>query len=80
LPLEDAAERSIDDFLHGGWSKLHLAARDARPQFTDLARSFDSSFEARDLKSFEIAPGRLAWWPSYVVLNSEENRSNSLAL
>jgi hypothetical protein len=65
LPLECVAERSTDDFLDEGWPDLHLAVRDARPKFTDLVRqSFDSLFQRKDLKSFEIASGRLAWWPT----------------
>ena len=44
---------------------MHLAARDARAKFTDLVRqSFDGFFQAKGLKSFEIASGRLAWWPT----------------
>jgi hypothetical protein len=65
LPLECVAERATDAFLDEGWPELHLATRDARPKFTDLAsQSFDAFFLARGLKSFEIASGRLAWWPT----------------
>lgn len=65
LPLECVAECSTDDFLDTGWPDLHLAARDARAKFTDLARqSLDGFFQAQGLKSFEIASGRLAWWPT----------------
>jgi hypothetical protein len=65
LPLECVAERATDAFLAEGWPDLHLAMRDARPKFTDLARqSFDAFFLAKGLKSFEIASGRLAWWPT----------------
>jgi hypothetical protein len=65
LPLECVAERSTDDLLDTGWPDLHLAARDARAKFTDLVRqSFDGFFRAKGLKSFEIASGRLAWWPT----------------
>jgi hypothetical protein len=65
LPLECVAERSTDDFLDEGWPDLHVAVRDARPKFTDLARqSFDAFFKAKGLESFEIASGRLAWWPT----------------
>jgi TIR domain len=65
LPLECVAESSTDDFLDTGWPDLHLAARDARAKFTDLARqSLDGFFQAQGLKSFEIASGRLAWWPT----------------
>ena len=65
LPLECVAECSTDDFLDTGWPDLRLAARDARAKFTDLAcRSLDGFFQAQGLKSFEIASGRLAWWPT----------------
>jgi hypothetical protein len=65
LPLECVAERGTDAFLDEGWPDLHLAARDARPKFTDLARqSFDAFFLAKGLKPFEVASGRLAWWPT----------------
>lgn len=65
LPLECVAERATDDFLEAGWPDLNLAARDARPKFTDLVRrSFDGLFQAKGLKSFEIASGHLAWWPT----------------
>lgn len=44
---------------------MHLAARDARAKFTDLVRqSFDGFFLAKGLRSFEIASGQLAWWPT----------------
>lgn len=65
LPLECVAERATDDFLDAGWANLNLAARDARSKFTDLVRqSFDDFFQAKGLKSFEIAAGHLAWWPT----------------
>jgi hypothetical protein len=65
LPLECVAERAADAFLDEGWPDLHLSVRDARPKFTDLARqSLDAFFLAKELKSFEIASGRLAWWPT----------------
>jgi hypothetical protein len=65
LPLDRVAECSTDDFLNKGWPDLHLAARDARAKFTDLVRqSFDAFFLRKDLKSFEIASGRLVWWPT----------------
>jgi len=65
LPLECVAECSTDDLLDTGWPDLHLAARDARAKFTDLARqSLDRFFQAQGLKSIEIASGRLAWWPT----------------
>ena len=42
LPLGYVAECTTDAFLDKGWADLHLAAHDARPKFTDLARqSFD---------------------------------------
>ncbi len=48
LPLECVAERATDAFLDAGWPDLHLAARDACPKFTDLARqSFDGFFPAK---------------------------------
>jgi len=65
LPLECVAERATGAFLDDGWPDLHLATRDARPKFTDLAQqSFDAFFLAKGLKSFEIASGRLTWWPT----------------
>jgi hypothetical protein len=65
LPLECVAERATEDFLDAGWPDLHLAARDARAKFTDLVRqSFDGLFLAKGLRSFEIASGRLVWWPT----------------
>ena len=65
LPLECVAERSTDNFLDEGWPDLHLPVRDARAKFTDLVRqSFDGFFLAKGLKSFEIASGWLAWWPT----------------
>jgi hypothetical protein len=65
LPLVCVAECATKTFLDEGWQDLHLAARNARPKFTDLARqSFDGFFLAKGLKSVEIASGRLAWWPT----------------
>ena len=65
LPLGYVAECTTDAFLDKGWADLHLAAHDARPKFTDLARqSFDAFFVAKGLKSVEIASGREAWWPT----------------
>jgi hypothetical protein len=65
LPLECIEQCSTDGFLDEGWPHFHLAARDARAKFTDLVRqSFDGFFLAKGLKSFEIASGRLAWWPT----------------
>jgi hypothetical protein len=65
LPLEWIAERPIEDFLENGWPDLRLSVRDARANFTDLARQgFDGLFQARGLRSFEFASGRLAWWPT----------------
>lgn len=64
LPLERVAERATGDFLDEGWPELRLAALDARAKFTDLARqSFDAFFLAKGLELFEIASGRLVWWP-----------------
>lgn len=65
LPLERIADRLTDDFLEDGWPDRHILARDARAKFTDLARqSLNSFFQARGLQPFEIASGRLAWWPT----------------
>lgn len=65
LPLELVAERITDDFLDAGWPDLHMLPRDARPKFTDLARqAMDAFFVAKGLQSFELASGRLAWWPT----------------
>ena len=65
LPLEVIAERNTDGFLDAGWPDLHILPRDARPKFTDLARqAMDSFFLAKSLHSFELASGRLAWWPT----------------
>jgi hypothetical protein len=65
LPLEVVAERVTDDFLDSGWPDLHILSRDARPKFTDLARqAMDAFFLAKGLHSFELASGRLAWWPT----------------
>jgi hypothetical protein len=65
LPLEVLADRNTDDFLDAGWPALHILPRDARPKFTDLARqAMDSFFLAKRLHSFELASGRLAWWPT----------------
>lgn len=47
LPLECVAERLTDDFLDEGWPDLHIAGRDARAKFTDLAgQSLDCLFLA----------------------------------
>jgi hypothetical protein len=65
LPLEVLDERITDDFLDAGWPDLHILPRDARPKFTDLARqAIDGFFLAKGLHSFELASGRLAWWPT----------------
>jgi hypothetical protein len=65
LPLEVLAVRNTDDFLDAGWPDLHILPRDARPKFTDLARqAMDSFFLAKRFHSFELASGRLAWWPT----------------
>lgn len=67
LPLELVAERVTDDFLDTGWPDLHISPRDSRPKFTDLARqAMDTFFLAKGLQSFEMASGRLAWWPTAV--------------
>ena len=65
LPLECVEECSTDRLLDDGWPDLHLEVRDVRAKFTDLVRqSIDGFFQARGLRSFEIASGRLAWWPT----------------
>jgi hypothetical protein len=65
LPLEVIAERLTDDFLEAGWPDLHIVPGEARAKFTDLARQgLDALFQAKGLHSFEIASGRLAWWPT----------------
>jgi hypothetical protein len=65
LPLERVSERATENFLNDGWYDLHLAARDARAKFTDITRqSFNGFFQAKGLKSFELASGRLTWWPT----------------
>jgi len=65
LPLEVVDERITVDFLDAGWPDLRIPLRDARPKFTDLARqAMDEFFLAKGLHSFELASGRLAWWPT----------------
>ncbi len=65
LPLEAIADCATDDFLEMGWSDLHISARDTRAKFTELARQgMDSFFRTKGLQSFEVASGRLAWWPT----------------
>jgi TIR domain len=65
LPLEVISERLTDEFLDSGWPDLHISPRDGRPRFTDLARqTMDAFFLAKGLQSFELASGRLAWWPT----------------
>jgi hypothetical protein len=65
LPLEVIAECATDRFLDAGWPDLNIKPRDARPKFTDLARqAMDSFFITKSLHSFELASGRLAWWPT----------------
>ena len=65
LPLEVIADCATDDFLETGRPDLHISARDTRAKFTDLARqSMDSFFRTKGLQSFEVASGRLAWWPT----------------
>ena len=65
LPTELVAERPTDSFLEQGWPDLHIGLREARAKFSDLSRQgFDALFRAKGLCSFEIASGRLAWWPT----------------
>ena len=65
LPLEVIADCATDDFLELGWSDLRISARDTRAKFTDLARQgMDSFFRTKGLQPFEVASGRLAWWPT----------------
>jgi hypothetical protein len=65
LPLDWVAECSTSAFLEAGWPELRLAARDARPKFTDLTRQgLDRFFQDKGLKPFEVASGRQAWWPT----------------
>ena len=65
LPLEAPVECETGAFLNMGWPELRIAVRDARAKFTDLVRqSMDHFFQSKGLKSFEIASGRLAWWPT----------------
>jgi hypothetical protein len=65
LPVEAFADRMTDEFLENGWPDLHIAPRDTRAKFTDLVRqSMDAFFRANELRSFEVASGRLAWWPT----------------
>lgn len=65
LPLERVTDTLTDDFLEVGWPALRINARDARANFTDLVRqALDALFQAKGLRSFEIASGRLAWWPT----------------
>lgn len=65
LPLEVISEQLTDEFLEIGWPDLHIGPGDGRAKFTDLARqAMDGFFLARGLQSFELASGRLAWWPA----------------
>ncbi len=65
LPLEYVADHLTDEFLTDGWPERHILTRDARAKFTDLVRqAMDGYFRAKDLRSFELASERLAWWPS----------------
>jgi hypothetical protein len=48
-----------------GWPGRHILTGDARAKFTDLVRqALDGFFQAKGLQPFEIASGRLAWWPT----------------
>jgi len=65
LPLEAVSECPTDLFLEDGWRDLNLAVKDSRPKFTNLTRqSMDAFFLAKGLRSFELASGHLAWWPT----------------
>lgn len=67
LPLERIDDRLTDEFLDEGWPDRHILTGDARAKFTDLARqALDGFFQAKGLQQFEIASGRLAWWPTAV--------------
>jgi hypothetical protein len=65
LPLKCIDHRLIDDFLDEGWPDRRILTGDARAKFTDLARqALDGFFQTKGLQAFEIASGRLAWWPT----------------
>lgn len=65
LPLERIEDRLTDHFLDEGWPDRHILVGDARAKFTDLTRqALDGFFQAKGLQPFEIASGRLAWWPT----------------
>jgi hypothetical protein len=65
LPLERIDDCLTDDFLEGGWPNHHIRVGDGRARFTDVARqSLDAFFQAKGLRSLELASGRFAWWPT----------------
>jgi hypothetical protein len=65
LPLERIEDRSTDDFLEQGWPDRHVVVGDARAKCADLVRqAMNAFFQAKRLHSFEVASGRLAWWPT----------------
>lgn len=65
LPLECIDDCLTDNFLEAGWPNRHILVGDARAKFTDIARqSVDAFFQGKGLHSFEVASGRLAWWPT----------------
>jgi hypothetical protein len=77
LPLEVISQRPTDEFLDNGWPDLHISPRDGRPKFTDLTRqAMDAFFLARGLQSFELASGRLAWWPTAAQATLKRLRFN----
>jgi hypothetical protein len=63
LPLQIADTCETNAFLDSGWPSQRLAPKDCRPKFTDISRcALDSYFESKELKPFEYADGRNAWW------------------
>jgi hypothetical protein len=65
LPLERVDQTETNAFLNEGWSDLRLVPRDARAKFVDIVRrGFDNFFRSKSLKSFELASGHFAWWPT----------------
>jgi hypothetical protein len=65
LPLEQIAETDLVDFLDAGWKQQDIEVRDARNQFTDLARqALERRLRERGLKEYALSERQIAWWPS----------------
>ena len=63
LPLMMIAECGLDVFLEEGWKHQDIEPRDARNQFSNLARqALERLLRERGLKGYALSDRQTAWW------------------